>query len=69
MDQVSRDELIRIQEAQAFTDRTVEELNQQVLEAHRSLERLAGRVAQLEKRLGDFIEHVVSDESDDSEPT
>lgn len=43
--------LTRIEEAQMFTDRTVERLSQQVLELHRQLEALARRLAEVERRL------------------
>lgn len=41
----------RIEEAQMYTDRAVEELNQQVIELHHKLEKLAARVVALEGNL------------------
>jgi predicted RNase H-like nuclease (RuvC/YqgF family) len=43
--------LTKVEEAQMFTDRTVERLNQEVLELHRQVEALARRLADVERRL------------------
>jgi len=51
MDKETRDEIVRIEEAQSFTDRKADELNAQVLDLYKKMEQLAGRVATLEKHI------------------
>jgi uncharacterized coiled-coil protein SlyX len=63
MDKETRDELVRIEEAQSFTDRKADELNQQVLDLYKKMEQLAGRVATLEKHISDATEQA-EDEGD-----
>lgn len=48
------DRLEAIESAQAFTDRTVEQLGEQILELHRRLDGLARSLGQLERRLEEF---------------
>lgn len=48
--------LTRVEEAQMFTDRTVERLSQEVLELHRQIEALARRLADLERRVSQASE-------------
>lgn len=45
--------LDRLEEASSYTDRSVEALTQQLVEVDRVVRRLAGRVAELERKLAD----------------
>jgi len=48
--------LTRIEEAQMFTDRAVESLTTEIAELRKALERLAGRVVELERQVADAME-------------
>lgn len=48
--------LTRIEEAQMFTDRAVESLTEEMTELRKALEKLAGRVMDLERRLAESME-------------
>lgn len=51
MDQLDK-RIDRLEEMHAFTERTAEELSAELVRAYEKIERLATRLAALEKRLG-----------------
>jgi uncharacterized coiled-coil protein SlyX len=48
------DRVERVEDRSAFTERTVEQLNDELIAAFRTIERLARRIAQVEERLASF---------------
>jgi len=56
MDERVRTELTRLEESQAFTDRTVDDLSDQIIDLYQKMEQLAGRVVVLERALTELRE-------------
>lgn len=59
------DRILRIEEAQAFTERTLDQLHEELLRAFRDIDALSKRIERLERRLT-TVEESAADESEDS---
>lgn len=60
------DRLLRIEEAQAFTERTLDQLHEELLRAFRELDGLSKRIERLERRLTSVEEAAAEDQDQDS---
>ncbi len=57
--------LLRLEEAVAFNERTIDELNKQVVDLHQKLERLSGRIIALETRVAEMLEEPTGPNAED----
>lgn len=58
------DRLLRIEEAQAFAERTLDQLHEELLRAFRDIESLSQRIERLERRLTS-VEDAATDDGED----
>ncbi len=59
------DRLLRIEEAQAFAERTLDQLHEELLRAVRDIDALSQRIDRLERRLT-TVEESATEEGDES---
>ncbi len=58
--------LVRLEEAAAFTDHTVEQLSAEITELNRRLRELAHRTEHLERRLSGVVEEIEKRETNEA---
>lgn len=68
MDDEIRSRLTRLEESEGFLERTVEELNQQVIDCYARLERIAGRISSLERTVREMRDEPPDPEPDQTPP-
>jgi len=64
-DRGAQDQLLRLEEAVAFNERTVEELNKQIVDLYQKMEQLSGRIVALESRIREMLEEPTGPGADD----